>query len=671
MCDQPCKSSSSHFDGRVAAPLPPPFHAQLDRPNIYVQVERPSHDCRDVDNAPGKEPGHDGATSSDNNAQASVRIAPTSRIATRKGSPNELQLMSQCSSPPATSRDRGIKRAKQRSREFLVLTLGLIRRLVESASETCRPPHQIGHSSVTTNAKSGHWEYDSNHADDIGREGLRSKRQFDPPPPQPPTPPWYTIAMVLRQVRGIDAQQGVHGRLRDVLGPTLLGALARLIVRTFVPPSSKDASHSERHRGSHVYFNHSTGKDLDNVSELTAFLGSMVRDILWRNCTDPVHDDNVIGDRPNSNSDCRVVGNGNSASDSARDGEVRVRAGGNERSRSTAPNMSNNPTRDINRPGLDRPNPDNVRAEDLPAGNIIINSANVVLNVQQHASNSGGDGSSNGGYSTDTFHAEDSSHSSCPENSLLGNQGDNKQRPYEGHCSGRNGSSVDGGVPDSTTHQGLSSGETIMAEGVAAADEQSIESNGDGSLYTLSGCLAALADMQRANSHVHIPGLADDARAFANKLGRLANVERGHGRTAPSSDGSEDVRRTRGEQLASPPDIRCRSSRMSVSYRRRVSCTDAELGQNHEVPDHKRFHRKSVADTDRDSANVRRNIGGEMFRIESSEGVDETSPNGAWFISGSGTFIGDGANSSVSDECSTLTPAFHVYSNEDTDHWQS
>lgn len=630
----------------------------------YLQVERPSHHYRDADKALRKERGHHGATSSDQNTQASVGVVPSSRINARKDFPKELQLPSQCSSPRASSRDGGIKRAKQRSREFLVLTLGFLRCLVESASEACRPPYQKGHSSVTKNHQSGHWEYGGNQDGEVGRELLRSTHQPFPPMPQPPTPPWDTIAMGLRQVRVIDAEQGVHGRLRDALGPTLLGALARLIVRAFLPPSSENACRSGR---SQVSFDDSTGKGLANVSEFTTFLGSTVRDILWRNrAGSDGHDDDVIADRQNSTSDGRVIANGNPASDSVRDGTLCMRDDGNERGRSATPGVVNSSARDINRSDLDLPSTNNVCAENPSTVSESINWVNTVVeeaaNIEQHAPNSGGD--SSGGYSGDTFQAEDFFDSSCRENLLLGNGSNNKHGSYKGHYSSRGGDNVVTGVLDSTIDDDIILGEPIAGEGVAAAEEQGIESTGDGSVCPPRDCLAALAEMQRVNNHLHIPGLVDDARAFANKLACLANVVRSDGSAPRSSEGSEEVRWNREDQPPSRPDVCCWSPRTFVSYHRPVLCSDTELDQYHEGPDHKRFRRKSAANTDRDSADARKNSEGEMYRVQSFEGIDETSPSGARFIDGNGTVTSDGPDSSFWDECSTLTPAFYFYDDE-------
>ncbi|CAM9457552.1 unnamed protein product [Sphacelaria rigidula] len=172
-------------------------------------------------------------------------------------------------------------------------------------------------------------------------------------------------------------------------------------------------------------------------------------------------------------------------------------------------------------------------------------SSNVVFHEEAEngqrnnaADDSGMENGSSGGYSMDTFYPEDSS---LPEFFPHDHPPDTNEAvtgSCEGYSSAVSCGVDDGGYGNSPYHEDRYIVRAIGEEKIAVTGdrEKAREVNYDEWWYPLRDCgrLSVLAEMQRVNSHVHIPGLAEDARAFAGELVRLVGDDIGG---TPSSSG--------------------------------------------------------------------------------------------------------------------------------------
>lgn len=423
---------------------------------------------------------------------------------------------------PATGRNKKPE-SRERFRDFLVLTKSFILRLVESAELVERyPPRNRFGTSINRSCadregrSTGYWEY-------IGETGGRS--QHCPPPPQPPTPPWSVIAAALRDIRDANTQRGTHEPLSDVLVPILLEALVRLIARALQPPHPVVVSQCARHcQDDHRRTHSPPDSHPENGSEMASFLGWAVRDILRNGRT---ASGGEIAHRTPAD-----VGGGNvdkagcgrmRALDIAKINTSAIENEGNRRDLTV-------PIRDVrivDLSGLTRTENGTFVGRDGPAGSTPSGGSRSTIHqikLAEHDALRGGlEDSSGGGYSIGTSISEDLSISSISDG------------PQEKRGEIGTGPVDSRGCGSRANHAAEDFGLLTADFEVGFGFDGSITPGG-GCFDTLNDCLPVLAGMQRANSHLQIPGLAHDARMFARLLGRLAGHGGGDG-TAGSGGG--------------------------------------------------------------------------------------------------------------------------------------
>lgn len=391
-----------------------------------------------------------------------------------------------------------------------MLTLGFLRRLVEKAAQT-----NSEQPAVADDSSAGGISLDSRddeqllHRDDTERGAVRQLESLS----KAPVPPWSHLAAALDNVRVLDAEQGVHGRLVEGMRPTLFQPLLQLIARTFQPPPGICRVFENRNDSGHI------GKAWRNIHrELGSYLGLAVRNLLTSKSGSS--GSTVVANPGYRHRNGEIIGDDASGADGVQTFGASAQSAGQsldaQRRCDPSRSLSNaTPVGDSDQASAATTRPTCLAGVARPTGG--------------QGEEAAGDSSSvvsGGGYSTGTFIAEDSSRSSD-----LSAQGTSATtlHTYEERVDQASSSSVDTnyGVNEDSSGEWSAGLDPLARERDTAAGGEDIFNCSSRSKhcrfpYPRGSDLAVLADMQRANDHTEFPGLGQDARMLADALGRLA-----------------------------------------------------------------------------------------------------------------------------------------------------
>lgn len=441
-----------------------------------------------------------------------------------------LEILFRPQRDTTTTRSRGRQhshKSTQAGDRFLLMTLGFLRYLVRTtATDECQRSFGTG-----VNAPGDPPGMFDRHGGTCrtGEETTKSAAGQPRERPQTanPLPTWNEVATVLENVALYSSKHELHGRLCDTLSPVVCKILVHIIAEVFEPPPC--TRHRRRQRSSE---DEEVGYTIPSPFDFGSFLGSTVRDVLaLRPCSTqskPVGG-TTRGGEGHISQNCDL-----SAASRPED-DMRELARGDNWLHSY---QGGNRRRDRG-------------AYRLPAGRLAHDSLIEIgdrkddgTSTKGHTSATPNTGammvgavdsvSSEGRYSTNTFMSEDGPVLSRPTVGVV--------HTVRRQCD--EGEGVDGigsgerDVSDDETDRSsgvrnISPGgvETIPGtKGRAAWRGDQGESVRDGhprgrrttSPFPCDVDFSVLAEMQRANPHVVFPGLARDARIFADALIRLA-----------------------------------------------------------------------------------------------------------------------------------------------------